>query len=259
MTLTFRITNEAKRDATEYFDVPAHRADSWINVAFQNAYPIDDRTFARNNAVFIVEPSVNGSRMKIVSVRRDDDIDGCIYFNGVWVKNHAIHRAFQRFGVRKADAPEWLVTQYRKAKFVGNCVDSYGKHGRIFAAEGITLAVHPGRDIIRTVYLGSISSIQLYEKFSGLARKEQRKLQRRLDVRQRELSRYTAALNVEKAELAFIKETTRSVAKKMACQARINAINQFLAELQTEIDRLVDELSLITKSIVPYEKMKAVT
>lgn len=168
------------------------------------------------------------------------------------IEQHAIKRAVERFGVEENVAANWMRREFSKAKFVANTVDSYGIRGKLYSTDGIVFATDLRGERIKTVYPATPSHREIKHKIDELLAKELRKLHRRERAQERKYRLAKTELELEKAELYYRVERTRSEAVKLACQARINAINERLREYYEETRAVKDEKHWTAKTVMAY-------
>ncbi|MBG9736503.1 hypothetical protein ABD86_25475, partial [Paenibacillus alvei] len=89
-------------------------------------------------------------------------------------------------------------------------------------------------------------------KIEAIVFRELRKAQRLESVTERKHRLTKAELNVERAQLLLKIERARSESTKLACNARINAIDEYIAQLDAEFTKILKEKSAIAKSAIAF-------
>ncbi|OAJ75131.1 hypothetical protein AYJ08_05805 [Brevibacillus sp. SKDU10] len=256
-----RITPRVCQEVAKITRRPAEKVHSWIAHIIRKATMIDDGLYEYHGIQFrvrqvspvqVVVESASGTYEPTINVP-----DGCVSVGNVFVRKHAIQRARERFGIETESAAQWLADKFAQSTFVANTKDSKGNIGRLFSCDGISIYVDIGRDIIRTVFPGAISCPNLYRKFSEIVSKEIRKIDRSIRAAERKAMLTKAQLNCEKSALELRMLKTRSVAVKLACQARINAINEYFTQLDADIEQLIARKKFVAKSVVAYARATA--
>ncbi|ATO50991.1 hypothetical protein BrL25_18960 [Brevibacillus laterosporus DSM 25] len=257
-----RVTPRVCQEVARITRRPADKVHSWIADKIRKATMIDDGLYEYHGIQFQVR-QVSPVQVVVESASgtyeppKNNVPDGCVSVGNVLVRKHAIQRARERFGIETESAAQWLADKFTQSTFVANTKDSKGNIGRLFSCDGVSLCVDIGRDIIRTVFPGAISCPNLYRKFSEIVSKEMRKIDRSIRVAERKATITKAQLNCEKSELELRMLKTRSVAVKLACQARINAINEYFTQIDADIEKLIARKSLVAKSVVAYARATA--
>lgn len=100
----------------------------------------------------------------------------------VYVSNHAIRRANERFRIPRENAAEWLVDQWNRATFIAVTQDGKGNLGRTYAVDGIIIGLDMREPVIKTVYPACVASLKLYRRFEWLTRFELRKAELKLRI-----------------------------------------------------------------------------
>ncbi|MFW5434300.1 hypothetical protein [Paenibacillus apiarius] len=170
----------------------------------------------------------------------------------VKIEPHAIKRATERFGVKHDDAGRWIREQFTTAVFIGDSIDSFGAHGRIYSNGEVVFGVAPLEMRIRTVFKPEHRHPELAQKVSDFLAKEIRKIERSTTKIKREASIKIAELNVEAAQLELRKVTSRSESVNLACDARIRAISEEVRELNRQINAAILDRHLALKTKAAY-------
>ncbi|MCR8843128.1 hypothetical protein NQ117_05500 [Paenibacillus sp. SC116] len=174
-------------------------------------------------------------------------------FSGkITVSHHACDEAVKDFRVNRKLADEWIRSNLRKAKFIANIVSDELKPRRLFGFQRIAFILEPDNDHVITVHPRNHSVNDLKRKIETIAFRELRKAERLESVTERKHRLAKAELNVEIAQLHLKMERARKESTKLACLARINAINEYFAQLDTEFTRIIKDKAALAKSIVAY-------
>lgn len=176
------------------------------------------------------------------------------HFSGkqIEVTPHAEEQAQKRFNARYNQARKWIIDNLRKAQYIGIIENEDSKPARLFGYHRIAFVVDIDRDCVITVYPRHESPQSIHSRIKEIVTKELRKKDRKVSALERKTKLTKADLRVELAELERRKIRTRSDAVRLACQARINAINDRLRELDEEVDREKQERSALLKGVVAY-------
>ncbi|WNF07440.1 hypothetical protein [Brevibacillus borstelensis] len=238
-----RVTPEAQADVVKLIGIEHKHAASWINSRIRRATRVSSNSYRFGDYLF--DTKTPGERTKVVRVRRvsstsADGKDG-VEIDGIFIRAHAIDRAYERFGIPRSQAAQWIYERFRESSLVTQNIYSYTNEGHVYATRGIALGVDVDRKTIRTVFYNTKRfPPSISEKVRVIVAKELRKIERKIDEINRSLPLQRAALEYERAERMLALLGTRSVAKKMALQARINAIDIHLNELDEELERLIE-------------------
>ena len=252
MNEPIRITTQAQVDVVKLFGIEYRYAHSWINANIRKSERVSADVYRYGEVEFVTQR--NGQRVHIQRVRRignETTTNGDVIIDGITIRKHAIERANERFRIPKSFAAQWIYDRFRESELVASGVFSGDNEGHLFAVNGIALAVAPDMKTIRTVmYNTKRFPDSLSAKISEITAKELRKIERKINAFRKRLAVQEAALIVERAERAFDLVRTRSVAKRMACQARINAIDMFIAEQKRELALLIEEKKRIAYTLI---------
>lgn len=168
------------------------------------------------------------------------------------VSRHAIQHARRRFNrANSKDAEGYVRGILRKSEFVGETVDADGKPAYMFAHGRHAFVVSlDHKTVISIQRFESVTYDPLKEKIREMHAKEYRKLDRKERTLKKRFELIKAEADVELAELRLNALKTRSTARKLACQARINAINDYIHEFENEIKAVADEKRRVARSQV---------
>ncbi|MGG4453176.1 hypothetical protein [Brevibacillus porteri] len=257
-----RITPQAQADVIALTGIDRARAHSWINTHVRKADRVSSNAYQYENYLFYTERP--GERTKIVRVKRvgntqvganptqrSTDSDGNVVIDGITIRKHAIDRAVERFGVPRERAAQWIYDRFRESSVVTENIRSLTNEGHVYATEGIAIGVDTDRKMIRTVYYNTKKfSPLISDKVREVVAKEIRKLERKINAINRTLPLQKAALEYERAERMLALVSTRSIPKKMALQARINAIDTHLGEINAGLADLVEKKKHVANALI---------
>ncbi|WP_103110234.1 hypothetical protein [Brevibacillus reuszeri] len=168
------------------------------------------------------------------------------------VSAHAIDEAVKDFRVNRKVAEEWIRSNLRKARFIANIVSEEGRPSRLFAKNHITFILEEDTDTVITLYPSDYTAASIRTKVENVVNRELRKIERKesATVKRNQLSRLE--LNVERAACLLRAEKTRSQSVKLAMQARIAAIDEYLTQLNEDIEKIRHEKRKIAKAVAAY-------
>lgn len=168
------------------------------------------------------------------------------------VSAHAIDEAVKDFRVNRKVAEDWIRSNFRKARHIADVIAEDGNPGRLFAGQHITFILDAQVDRVVTVYPSDSVVSTIRTKVESLVTRELRKIERKesATVKRNQLSRLE--LNVERAACLLRAEKTRSQSVKLAMQARIAAIDEYLTQLNEDIEKIRHEKRKIAKAVAAY-------
>jgi hypothetical protein len=170
----------------------------------------------------------------------------------VKMSDHAIKRANQRFNIDSKRALSYFRSVLEKANYVGIIEDSENnKPGQLFAYNRIAIHLSMDCKTILTVYKADTVTydplknkvLELHKKKFNHCTIKERALQKRLDQLKLESQ-------VEIAQCKLRKYKTKSQAVKLACDARIKAIEISIQEYILDIQNLQTEKRRIARSMI---------
>lgn len=172
----------------------------------------------------------------------------------ITVTQHAIDEAVKDFRVPRQTAEEWVRSTFRKSRFIANIISAEGKPCRLFGHHRIALVLDATENVVITVYPrhpnNSVTSIT--RKVDEMLARELRRAERKETRLERIIRLTKAELTVEIAQLELRLLRARSESTKLACQARINAINEYFAQLDADLLATKKEKSAVAKTVVAY-------
>jgi hypothetical protein len=165
---------------------------------------------------------------------------------------HALQRAKERFKMNPKEAMPYFQSVLKEAKYIGVIEDSENhRSGQLFAYKRIAIHLSMDYKTVLTVYKAdTLTYDPLKDKILELHKKKfnhysikERALQKRLDQLKLESQ-------VEIAQCKLRKYKSRSEAVKMACDARIKAIEQTIQEYIHDIENLQTEKRRVARSMI---------
>ncbi|MBG9736467.1 hypothetical protein [Paenibacillus alvei] len=175
-----------------------------------------------------------------------------VFTGKITVSSHAIDEAVKDFRVNRKVADEWIRSNLRKARFIADIVSDELKPRRLYGFQRIAFILEVDRNHVITVHPRHHSVTELKRKIEAIVFRELRKAQRLESVTERKHRLTKAELNVERAQLLLKIERARSESTKLACNARINAIDEYIAQLDAEFTKILKEKSAIAKSAIAF-------
>lgn len=170
----------------------------------------------------------------------------------VKIEKHAIDRAVQRFGVQREKAAEWLQAQFKLAKFIGETIDNTGATRRLYSNGEVLFGVPAHELAIITVFKPTSKNADIKRKVVDMVAKEVRKIQRKLEQVERESTIRIAELRLEVAQVDLRKAKSRSDSVRLACDSRVNALNEEIRLITIEIEKARAERHLALKTHAAY-------
>lgn len=169
------------------------------------------------------------------------------------ITKHAIDEAVSKFGKQRKLAEGWIRSNFAKAKYLGDILSDDGKGTRrLYAYNRIAFVLDPEVDRLVTVYPRKSAAPQLSHRINDIIAKEIRKAERKERALEKRTKLTVADLRVELAHLERRKVRTKSDAVRLATQARINAVNERIDELEAELVAVKQERSTLLKGAVMY-------
>lgn len=160
------------------------------------------------------------------------------HFTGkIFVKPHALDRATEHFGIKRSDAPVFVMDRLRKAalidaEFMGEC----GNVGRLFTYGGIAFVVAIGEATVITLYPEKVRAQESLTKSVAAVIKRMIKSAQRTEAA--ELKRLTKLRADVNLELATVEHGIAHGSGK----ATIRKLTDKAVELRAEIERIDNEI-----------------
>jgi hypothetical protein len=175
-----------------------------------------------------------------------------VLINEINFTSHSIQRAKERFNMDETHAVTYIRSRLSQASYIGVVADEdSGKPSHLFA-NGRT-AFHLSLDLknIITVYkCEKVTYEPIKNKVLDLHKKKFNRYAISEKAKQRKLDQLRLEADVQIAECNLRKHKTRSESVRLACEARVNAINQTLTEYQKEIEMIHAEKRRIARSMI---------
>jgi DNA repair exonuclease SbcCD nuclease subunit len=169
------------------------------------------------------------------------------------ISNHALDEAVKKFGRQHKLAEGWIRSNFSQAKYIGMVLDDEAaKECRLFSHQRICFILATETDHVITVYPRRHATPTLTSKINAIIEKEVRKAERKVRAVLNRNTLIKADVKVEIAELERRIVRTKSQSVKSACQARINALNEYLSEITTEEGNVKKEKSTLLKGVAMY-------
>jgi hypothetical protein len=171
----------------------------------------------------------------------------------VTISNHALDEASTKFGKQRKLAEGWIRSNFASAKFIGMIYNEDGSSEvRLFSYQRICFVLAAEDNHVITVYPRRHATPTLSHKINFIVAKEIRKAERKVNAVLNRNNLLRADVKVEIAELERRIIRTKSEAVKMACCARINALNEYLTSIAEEENRVKQEKSTLLKGAAMY-------
>ncbi|MEK3813093.1 hypothetical protein [Bacillus sp. FSL R7-0685] len=160
---------------------------------------------------------------------------------------HARQRLKKHFNITdQVSAREWIATKLERAKYLGITVDTRGNEARMYGGSGAV--------ILLDLYNDHVVTVHPPEKYTAIEflHASFNEMRRNVEAAVLNNEKYIGKLHEEIAQLTAELQQTRSKAKKMAYQARINAVQMRIDELPTESFELKRKLTKAAKGVSAY-------
>lgn len=169
--------------------------------------------------------------------------------NRITLTNHALERAAERLGIQNnAHATGFFREKLRDATRVGETLSRDGNESILYANDGVGMHLSPDLEKVITVCIyNPLLYDPIKDKVKFLYDKELRKISRAERAKMRRMNYIKAELQIELAELNLRSLRTRSQAVRDSCQARTNAIQYHLQELEREVKLIQNSKRQLSK------------
>ena len=162
---------------------------------------------------------------------------GTHFVGKIFVTPHALDRATEHFGIKRSDAPAFVMDRLRKAALIdAEFMGENGKVGRLFTYEGIAFIVAIGEDTVITLYPEKVRAQETLTKAVAAAVKRIIRGAQRTEAA--ELKRLTMLRADVNLELATVEHGIAHGSGK----ATIRKLTDKAAELRAEIERIDNEI-----------------
>lgn len=170
----------------------------------------------------------------------------------ITVTAHAVEEAVKDFRVPRKTAEEWVRSNFRKSRFIANIISGEGKPTRLFVHDRVIFALAPDEDRVITVYPADQRRPTIRAKVEAMVIRELNAIERKERILERKITLTKAELDVEKAQIKLRMLRARSEATRLACQARINAIDEYYTQLDADLLAVKHEKRAIAKTVAAY-------
>ncbi|PAD70532.1 hypothetical protein CHH83_01655 [Bacillus sp. 7586-K] len=169
----------------------------------------------------------------------------------IQLSSHAIKRCKERFSLDSPHALGHIRAKLKNAKRIGVFTDENGIESILYANGRMGIYVSTDYKEVRTVIKReSVTYEPIKNVVAEIHAKELRKLSRKEKACKNRLEEERIEVNLEIAKLERRLFRTRSEAVKMACKARINALNIHIKEKEDEIEQIKATMRQISRSMV---------
>jgi hypothetical protein len=173
----------------------------------------------------------------------------------VTVTKHAAQRIHERFGISVKKAEKFANQCLSNAKFLA-VVDHHGNKVRLFAYRGKVFVLNLEKDVVVTVYKSEVYDEKypnvLSDKVRQFTERELRKAERQEQTIERRGMLEIAEIKIEIAEREYELLRARSLAKKLALIARIEALKQAIDDRMAQINEMKYTKKLVAKSAAAF-------
>lgn len=174
-----------------------------------------------------------------------------INFDTIKMSDHGYIRSKERFNKDKNEALPYFRSKLKVAKKIGKQISEQGNPAILYAIGRIGIYVSTDyKEIVTVIKQESVTYEPIKEKVRELHAKEIRKIKRKEYTCKRRLEDDTYNINVELAQLKLRHHKSRSESVKLACQARMNALDIYIKEKEEEIVKLQKIRKQIEKSMI---------
>jgi hypothetical protein len=159
------------------------------------------------------------------------------------VSQHAIDRAFMRYGISPEDCREWVNGLMAEAKYINTNGDrsTYRNGDKLIVVDIYT------NNVITIAPIAADNGVR--EKVQKILDREIKKSEREYKRAKRKLDIKVAELSVEMAQLSLNKAKARNPKIQSLIDEKINAIERKITELNRKIREITDEYKTKEKTI----------
>lgn len=168
----------------------------------------------------------------------------------ITITHHAKKRLRERFGIdNHYAARNWIAQKMEHAQDLGITVDESGKEARMYASKGVVIHFAVDTNVVITVYkekdnAGSIAKRLLIDAYNIVQQNASEAINK--------TETFSGELDEELRWLADELKCTRSKAKRMALQARINAVQMRVDELPAESLEIKRKVTRYARGVAAY-------
>ncbi|MCU6709305.1 hypothetical protein M6D81_11365 [Paenibacillus sp. J5C_2022] len=176
------------------------------------------------------------------------------FIGKVYVSQHAIDRAVERFSIAPEKAEQWVRDNVKKARFVSVTVSAEdgGKESRLFVWQRVAYLLAMDMDRVITVYAQHHSLSSISGRVQTLLNRELTRAERKEAAAVRKAAIERAELAIERAKCDYRMTVTPSAAVIKANTKRIREIDRRMAEIDAEVLAVKKEKSAIARGLIAY-------
>lgn len=169
------------------------------------------------------------------------------------VTKHSVKRIHERVGINKADAKKWADSIAKRAKYVSLSTGSDGRSCRMFAIDGYSLKVALESDVLITLYKAAeYQKRPIFKRIEKVLHAELHRAESSERKEIRSIQRYHSELLSEMSELVGMLSRARSLPRRLALQARINAVQLRIDDMPSEIHESKRKKTRIAEGVAAY-------
>lgn len=176
------------------------------------------------------------------------------HFNAlkIFVTPHACDEAAKDFGVERAKAPSYVMSQLRKASYIDDIIGDDGNPSKLYAYQRMAIVVAPDSPTVITVYPRHQASASLRDPLEKVISRILKAAQRKETREVKRISICIAELSVERAQYELRRAKTTS--KKLVAELSVKLIevDAEITSYQAQIYEVKREKSMLAKGIVAY-------
>lgn len=173
-------------------------------------------------------------------------------YKKVKITEHAYKRASDRLGLTNRNhATGQIRSILKNAQRIGLIVSEDGNESILYALNRI--AIYLSTDLQRVITVNrfeNITYVPVKQKVKEIHEKELRKLDKVISSKTKYTKIIKAELGIEIANLSYRLIKTRSQSVKMACEARIKAIREYIKQLDDEVSQVQNAKRQLARSMV---------
>ncbi|MFL1672660.1 hypothetical protein [Paenibacillus dendritiformis] len=171
--------------------------------------------------------------------------------NQISLSDHAHLRMQERFGIKNKNEAvgkvrEWL----RESERIGqiSCID--GSESVLYAYNKAAIFLTLDLRTVKTVVKIENISLRFKDKVISLHKKELDTLSRLEKSKKKKLKLERLRINVDIAQLEYRAAKTRSKNVRFQCKNQIKSLNEYITNLENELNKIKDQKRDVAKSMV---------
>jgi len=173
------------------------------------------------------------------------------WIDEIVMSDHGYLRSSERFNMDRSNALPFFRGQLKLSKKIGITKGEDGSESILFANGRIAIYVTLDLKVIKSVAKYQLVTYEpIKTKVAELHAKEIRKLERAERATVRKLEVEELRVNVEIANAKLRMHKTRSESVKMACNAHIKGLEQYIEQLKNEVEEVRVNKRQVCKSMV---------